>query len=82
MDITAFGGLIVVTITARDATGWSETDTITLGAGPASGAIVLDLTGATGMVWFDIAANRNGGSGTGTLSRLYIHSNYLSDAPI
>jgi hypothetical protein len=82
VDVTAFGGLIVVTITARDSTGWSETDTITLGAGPTSGAIVLDLTGATDMVWFDITAHRNGGSGTGTLSRLYIHSNYLSDAPI
>ena len=80
VDISAFGGLIVVTVTARDALGWSETDTITLGGGPTSDAIVLDLTGATGMVWFDITAAAAPHS-TGILTRLYIHSNYLSDAP-
>jgi hypothetical protein len=79
---TVRGGLVTATIIGYDATYTPvAVATVTLGAGPTVQSDTATVPASTGPVIWLMNAERNGGSGTGEITEVTLHSRFMSDAP-
>jgi hypothetical protein len=77
----ATGQYVKIEVSAFDENGIVDSGTIEIGATTAEDSVDLDLTGALDQVYFEIKAQKDGGT-PGVIERFVIHTKYAEGAPI